>query len=129
MQQAKVWQKTGFIRTISFGTALSIVLQITSCYAIAYADTTSGPPASTAVQLASADIPPVPQTTGTEKASENQPPPSAALRDPIKSSSSEATAKSQITNLQLPRLVRQAVPRKPVTLNLVRALPPAAINR
>jgi hypothetical protein len=44
MQEPKVWQKSGFVRALSLGTALSIVLQMTCCYAIAYADTASDSP-------------------------------------------------------------------------------------
>jgi hypothetical protein len=44
MQEPKLWQKSGFVRALSLGTALSIVLQMTCCYAIAYADTASDAP-------------------------------------------------------------------------------------
>jgi hypothetical protein len=44
MQEPKVWQKSGFVRALSLGTALSIVLQMTCCYAIAYADTANEAP-------------------------------------------------------------------------------------
>ena len=41
MQESKVWQKSGVVRAVSLGTALSIILQMTCCYAVAYADTTA----------------------------------------------------------------------------------------
>ncbi len=43
MQESKVWKKPGIVRALSLGTALSIVLQMTYCYAIAYADAANEP--------------------------------------------------------------------------------------
>src|SRR5271155_188326 len=39
MQQLPTWLKTGVLKSTAFGTALSITLQLTCCYAVAYANT------------------------------------------------------------------------------------------
>jgi hypothetical protein len=55
MQELKLWQKAGLTRALALGTAFSIVLQMTSCYAIANANPLNTDEQSNNTVIASVD--------------------------------------------------------------------------